>query len=58
MTAGTSGSQVVSTKVSWTMNGTSEGNLMMKFFAPLMDKMVGPDFDTGLNNLKKLAERS
>ena len=58
VTAGASGNQTVSTKVTWTMNGTSKGNLMMKFFAPFMEKMVGPDFDSGLHNLKNLAERS
>ena len=46
------------TKITWSMHGTSEGNLMMKLFAPFMDKMVGPDFEAGLNNLKKLAEQS
>lgn len=44
------------TKVSWSMQGTSEGNLMMKLFAPFMDRMLGPDFEAGLNNLKKIAE--
>lgn len=46
------------TKITWTMQGTSEGNLMMKLFAPFMDKMVGPDFQTGLENLKKLVEQA
>jgi uncharacterized protein YndB with AHSA1/START domain len=46
------------TKMTWSMHGTSEGNLMMKLFAPFMDKMVGPDFQAGLENLKKLAEQS
>ncbi|MES2050172.1 MAG: SRPBCC family protein [Pseudomonadota bacterium] len=45
------------TKITWSMHGTSEGNLMMKLFAPFMDKMVGPDFQAGLDNLKKLAEQ-
>jgi hypothetical protein len=39
------------------MTGTSEGNLMMKYFAPFMDKMVGPDFEAGLKNLKEVAEK-
>ncbi|HTD05457.1 SRPBCC family protein [Undibacterium sp.] len=46
------------TKLTWSMQGTSEGNLMMKLFAPFMDKMVGSDFDSGLKNLKKLVEQS
>lgn len=49
--------QTVATKITWSMHGTSEGNLMMKLFAPFMDKMVGPDFQAGLDNLKKLAEQ-
>ncbi|MFZ6741708.1 SRPBCC family protein [Undibacterium sp. JH2W] len=50
--------QAQGTKITWTMQGTSEGNLMMKLFAPFMDKMVGPDFEAGLSNLKKLAEKN
>jgi uncharacterized protein YndB with AHSA1/START domain len=45
------------TKITWDMHGSSEGNLMMKLFAPFMDKMVGPDFEAGLANLKKVAEQ-
>ena len=48
--------QTGATKITWSMHGTSEANLMMKLFAPFMDKMVGPDFQAGLDNLKKLAE--
>ncbi|MBC3916502.1 SRPBCC family protein [Undibacterium sp. CY18W] len=50
--------QAGGTKVTWDMHGSSEGNLMMKLFAPFMDKMVGPDFEAGLANLKKLAEKT
>ena len=46
------------TKITWTMEGTSEGSFMTKLFAPFMDKLVGPDFEAGLNNLKALAEKS
>ncbi|MES2038015.1 MAG: SRPBCC family protein [Pseudomonadota bacterium] len=46
------------TKITWTMLGTTEANLMMKLFAPFMDKMVGPDFEAGLSNLKKFAEKN
>lgn len=45
------------TKVTWSMQGSSEGLIMMKLFVPFMDKMVGPDFAAGLDNLKKLAEQ-
>ncbi|MDE2427849.1 MAG: SRPBCC family protein [Burkholderiales bacterium] len=45
------------TKITWNMHGSSEGSLMTKLFAPFMDKMVGPDFQAGLDNLKKLAEQ-
>ena len=47
-----------STKVTWSMTGSSEGNFMMKLFAPFMDKMVGPDFEDGLKNLKAVAEKA
>jgi uncharacterized protein YndB with AHSA1/START domain len=46
------------TKVTWSMQGNAEGKLMMKLFIPFMDKMVGGDFDAGLKNLKKLAEKA
>lgn len=46
------------TKITWTMQGTSEGSFATKLFAPFMDKLVGPDFEAGLNNLKALAEKS
>ncbi len=45
------------TKISWSMKGSSEGNLMMKLFVPFMDKVIGPDFEQGLKNLKALAEK-
>ena len=35
-----------------------KGNFMMKLFAPFMDRMVGPDFDAGLKNLKTIAEKN
>jgi hypothetical protein len=47
----------VGTKVTWSMDGTS--NFMakaMELFAGNMDKMVGPDFDRGLNGLKTVVE--
>jgi len=44
------------TKVTWTMNGDAGMNPVFRWFGLFMDKMVGPDFDAGLQNLKKLAE--
>ena len=46
------------TELTWTMTGNSQGNFMMKLFAPFMNQMVGPDFDAGLTNLKTLLEKS
>ena len=44
------------TKVTWTMKGDSGMNPMFRWFGLFMDKMIGPDFEAGLKNLKKLAE--
>lgn len=46
------------TKITWSMTGTTEGNFMMKLFVPFLDKMVGPDFENGLKNLKTIAEKN
>jgi Polyketide cyclase / dehydrase and lipid transport len=45
------------TRVTWTMDGpnTFMSKLMSVFVS--MDKMVGKDFDTGLNQLKSAAEK-
>jgi uncharacterized protein YndB with AHSA1/START domain len=45
------------TRVSWTNEGDMGRNPMMRWFAPFMDSMMGPDFDAGLKNLKALAEK-
>ncbi len=45
------------TKVTWTNEGDVGGNLLMRLFVPFMDRMVGPDFEGGLANLKVLAEK-
>ncbi len=44
------------TAVTWTMTGTN--NFISKFFCLFMDmdKMVGSQFEKGLDNLKKIAE--
>jgi K+-transporting ATPase KdpF subunit len=46
------------TRVNWIMNGpmTLFPGKIMSVFSP-MDKMIGPDFDKGLANLKTIAER-
>jgi uncharacterized protein YndB with AHSA1/START domain len=46
-----------STQVTWTMNGNMGGNPLYRWMALFMDKMVGPDFEAGLANLKALAEK-
>lgn len=47
-----------STRVTWTMSGPAPyvSRLMGLIFN--MDKMIGRDFETGLSNLKSVAERS
>lgn len=44
------------TKVTWTMAGDAGMNPMTRWFGYFMDRLVGPDFEAGLANLKKLAE--
>lgn len=46
------------TRVSWTNEGDVGKNPMMRWFAPFLDRMMGPDFEAGLANLKTLAEKS
>lgn len=45
------------TRISWTNEGDVGGNPMMRWFVPFMDRMMGPDFEGGLANLKALAEK-
>jgi uncharacterized protein YndB with AHSA1/START domain len=45
------------TRVTWVMDGDMGRNPLMHWMALLMDKMVGPDFEGGLANLKALAEK-
>lgn len=44
------------TRVNWSINGDGGMNPIARWFGLFMDKLVGPDFDAGLKNLKKLAE--
>ena len=46
------------TRVSWTNEGDVGANPLMHWMALMMDRMVGPDFEKGLGNLKALAERN
>ncbi len=43
------------TRVTWTMQGHMSSR-SGRWFALFMDKLVGPDFEAGLANLKQLAE--
>jgi uncharacterized protein YndB with AHSA1/START domain len=45
------------TKVTWTMNGNMGKNPLFRWMALFGDRMVGPDFEAGLANLKALAEK-
>src|SRR4051812_8468541 len=45
------------TRLTWTNAGNVGRNPLMHYLAPLMDHMVGPDFEAGLANLKVMAER-
>ncbi len=44
------------TQVTWSMEMDVGKNPIGRFFGLMMDKMVGPDFERGLNNLKSLCE--
>jgi Polyketide cyclase / dehydrase and lipid transport len=44
------------TKVTWVMQGRMS-NTMGRWFGLFMDRLVGPDFEQGLTNLKDLAEK-
>ena len=46
-----------STKVTWSMNGDMGSNPLLRWIALFGDRMVGPDFEAGLANLKALAEK-
>jgi len=45
------------TRVTWSNEGDVGANPINRYFALMMDRMVGPDFEAGLANLKVLAER-
>jgi uncharacterized protein YndB with AHSA1/START domain len=45
------------TRVTWTNEGDMGANPVNRYFALFMDRLVGPDFEGGLGNLKALVER-
>jgi effector-binding domain-containing protein len=45
------------TKVTWTMEMDNGWNLLGRYFGLMMDKMVGPDFEKGLADLKNQSEK-
>lgn len=45
------------TQVTWSMNGDMGSNPVYRWMGLFMDKMVGPDFDSGLTQLKATAEK-
>jgi uncharacterized protein YndB with AHSA1/START domain len=44
------------TQVTWSMETDMGKNPIAKYFGLLMDKMIGSDFEKGLNNLKTVCE--
>ena len=46
------------TRVTWSNQGDLGNNPLMHYMAAAMDRLVGPDFEAGLVNLKMLAEKS
>lgn len=44
------------TRVTWLMDGRMGANPLMRWMGLVMDRMVGPDFEGGLQQLKQLAE--
>jgi uncharacterized protein YndB with AHSA1/START domain len=45
-------------RVSWSNEGDMGTNPLNRWFGLMMDRLVGPDFEGGLVNLKRLAESS
>jgi uncharacterized protein YndB with AHSA1/START domain len=45
------------TRVTWSSAGDVGTNPLRHYLAAAMDRLVGPDFDAGLANLKALAEK-
>ena len=45
------------TKITWTMETDMGSNPIGKYFGLMLDGMVGPDFERGLENLRSLVEQ-
>jgi uncharacterized protein YndB with AHSA1/START domain len=45
------------TMVTWTNAGDTGANPLKHYISAMMDRLVGPDFEQGLANLKALAEK-
>ncbi|HSV68850.1 MAG TPA: SRPBCC family protein [Methylibium sp.] len=45
------------TRVTWAMRGNAGPNPLMRWVSLFSDRLIGPDFEAGLANLKTLAER-
>ena len=45
-----------SVKVTWSNEGELGANPINRYFGLMMDRMMGPDFEEGLNNLKRKVE--
>lgn len=45
------------TRVTWIGEGDMGGNPLMHYMALMMDRMLGPDFEGGLQNMKTLVEK-
>ncbi len=45
------------TRVTWTIAGQAGANPFLRWFGLFFDRAVGPDFETGLAQLKQLAEQ-
>ncbi len=45
-----------SSEVSWTLDSDFKGNILSRYFGMMMDDMLGPVYEEGLQNLKTLVE--
>jgi hypothetical protein len=45
-----------SIRVTWSNEGDLGANPINRYFGLMMDRMMGPDFEEGLNNLKRTIE--
>ncbi len=43
-------------EISWVFDADFNGDILGRYFGMMMDSMLGPQYETGLNNLKNLVE--